>query len=247
MNESVQDLLNWEQPTTLFPRQPRQAFFDVMLSYPFWEESKVLDIGGNCGNFLQDGIANGTLDPKNYYCLDVDKNAIEYGIENFPKANWHHHNAFNHMYNPQGIENLEFPFEDNMFDVVLAYSVYSHTTYEQFAFDLEQIKRVCKPNGQIAITFVDKESAEYFTNKRIQDYPNKKCLTHKDILMCDINDFKYFVDNDLLLDHLFGKTPVNHLVTIYNIEWLKENLQNVTIKYPTSGHVQKTMVLINEK
>ena len=101
---------------------------------------------------------------------------------------------------PNGEEELIFPFENNMFDVVMAYSVYSHTTYEQFKFDLEQIKRVCKPGGQIAITFVDKESAEYFTNKRLQDYPDKKCLTHKDILMCDIPDFKYFVDNDLLLD-----------------------------------------------
>ena len=150
------------------------------------------------------------------------------------------------MYNPNGEEELIFPFENNMFDVVMAYSVYSHTTYEQFKFDLEQIKRVCKkPGGQIAITFVDKESAEYFTNKRLQDYPDKKCLTHKDILMCDIPDFKYFVDNDLLLDHLFRKSPVNHLVTIYNREWLKENLQNVTIKYPFRS-CTKNLVIVNE-
>ena len=118
MNESVQDLFEWKQSSTLFPRQPRQAFFDVMLSHPFWEELKISDIGGNCGNFLQDGIANGTVLPENYYCLDVDKSAIDYGVENFPQANWHHHNAFNHMYNPNGEEELIFPFEKHVFQTL---------------------------------------------------------------------------------------------------------------------------------
>tara|TARA_B100001939_G_C16945487_1_gene620123 strand:- start:878 stop:1627 length:750 start_codon:yes stop_codon:yes gene_type:complete len=249
MNDSVQDLLNndveWSQQSSLFPRHPRLPFFNVMFKNPTWENKKILDIGGNNGNFLKDGVS-ASIKPSDYYCLDVDKKSLEDGKQNFPDANWIHHNAFNHMYNPTGTENTLFPFEDNTFDYVLAYSVYSHTTFEQFVFDLAEIKRVCKPGGQIGLTFVDKDSAEYFTKKRVQDYPNKNCLSHKDILMCDINDFKYFVDNDLLLDHLFGKTPVNHLVTIYNVEWLKEYLHNVEIKYPISGHVQKTAVIVNE-
>ena len=91
-------------------------------------------------------------------------------------------------------------------------------------------------------------SSEYFTKKRLDDYPGKKCLTHKDILYTDINDYKYFVDNDLLVDHLNSKNKVNHLVTIYNTDWLIEQFKpeiNLEMKYPTNGHVQKTMVFTN--
>jgi len=237
------------QDHTIFPRSPRLEFFDVMLGKPDWTTSKVLDIGGNRGNLLEDGIQKNKIIPENYYCLDVDKEAIEYGRHNFAGANWHHHSAFNHMYNVAGMEGVSFPYQDNTFDLVVAYSVYSHTTFEQLCFDLKEIQRVCKPGGKVALTIIDKESSEYFAKKRISDYPGKKCLTHTDILLEPILDFKYFVDNDLLVDRLYNTESVNHLVTIYNTDWLIEHFNdqlNLTLKYPLAGHVQKTLVFDNE-
>jgi SAM-dependent methyltransferase len=228
------------QDQSIFPRSPRLDFFDVMLGKPDWETSKVLDIGG---------INKNKINPENYYCLDVDKDAVEYGRSNFPTANWYQHTAFNHMYNVVGMEGVSFPYPDNTFDCVVAYSVYSHTTFEQLCFDLAEIQRVCKPGGKVAITIIDKESAEYFTKKRISDYPGKHCLTHNDILLEPILDFKYFVDNDLLVDKLHNTESVNHLVTIYNTDWLIEHFNdqlNLTLKYPLAGHVQKTLVFDNE-
>lgn len=251
MSDRVHDILNdnvtWSEDT-IFPRHPRLDFFDIMLKKPEWKDAKILDIGGNRGNLLQDGIDKDLINPENYYCLDVDEVALEYGRNNFPNANWVTHTAFNCMYNETGLDNSVFPFQDNTFDIVLAYSVYSHTTFNQLKFDISEIQRVCKPKGKVAFTVVDKMSSEYFTKKRLDDYPGKKCLTHKDILYTDINDYKYFVDNDLLVDHLNSKNKVNHLVTIYNTDWLIEQFKpeiNLEMKYPTNGHVQKTMVFTN--
>ena len=213
---ALTNAVQWTQDKSIFPRSPRLDFFDVMLGKPDWANVKVLDIGGNRGNLLEDGIHKNKITPENYYCLDVDKEAVEYGRNNFPNANWYHHSAFNHMYNVVGMEGVNFPYPDDTFDCVVAYSVYSHTTFEQLC----------------------------------SDYPGKRCLTHNDILLEPIEDFKYFVDNDLLVDKLYNTTSVNHLVTIYNTDWLinyfKDQL-NLTLKFPLTGHVQKTLVFTNEQ
>jgi len=252
MSDQVHDFLNnnvtWSEKQGIFPRHPRLGFFDIMLKSPNWTDAKILDIGGNRGNLLQDGIDKGVIKPENYFCLDVDEGALDYGRDNYPDANWISHSAFNCMYNENGVENTAFPFESDSFDIVLAYSVYSHTTFDQLKFDIKEMQRVCKPNGKIAFTVVDKMSAEYFTKKRLDDYPGKKCITHEQILLTDVVDYKYFVDNDLLVDHLFSTKKINHLVTIYNTDWLIEQFKpeiNLEMKYPTNGHVQKTMVFTN--
>ena len=118
VNSVLTNTVQGNQDHTIFPRSPRLEFFNVMLGKPNWETSKVLDIGGNRGNLLEDGIQKNKIIPKNYYCLDVDKEAIEYGRHNFSDANWHHHSAFNHMYNVAGFESVSFPYQDNTFDLV---------------------------------------------------------------------------------------------------------------------------------
>ena len=39
---------------SLYPRSERLSFFDTVLGQPDWENSKILDIGGNRGNPLED-------------------------------------------------------------------------------------------------------------------------------------------------------------------------------------------------
>ena len=41
-------------PNPYIPRSERLSFFDTVLGQPDWENSKILDIGGNRGNPLED-------------------------------------------------------------------------------------------------------------------------------------------------------------------------------------------------
>lgn len=241
---------------SLFPRQPRLRFFDLMLDAPKWSEATVLDIGGNRGNLLIDSIDMTELEtrkfkPSAYTCMDVDKEAIEAGKSSHPEANWVHHNAFNNIYNIDGIDELAFPFADNTFDIVCAYSVYSHTTFKQFIHDLLEVLRVCKPNGSIAITLVDIGSVKYFVEKRKEDYKELRLpINWDDIKDKGPLDYVYYVDSDLLLDEIYSKNKMNHLVTVYNLKWLsawlKTNLQiDNEVKYPPQGHVQRTIIIKN--
>jgi len=240
---------------SLFPRQPRLRFFDLMHDSPDWNKSSILDIGGNRGNLLLDSSDMNQLEsrkfqPEQYTCLDVDLEAIEYGKTTHPTANWIHHNAFNNVYNPNGMDELPLPFENNSFDIICAYSVYSHTTFKQFIHDLIEILRVCKTGGSIAITLVDIGSAEWFIEKRKVDYDVKRPpIIIEDIKAVGPLDYVYYVDNDLLIDEIYSRNKMDYLVTVYSLKWLSDFLSKIniknTIKYPPQGHVQRSLVIKN--
>ena len=234
----------------IFPRQPRLKFFDVMHGSPNWAESTILDIGGNRGNLCIDGAEMDKFLLQQYTCLEVDAEAIKHGQQSYPEANWVHHNAFNNVYNVDGIDELPYPFEDNTFDIICAYSVYSHTTFKQFIHDLIEILRVCKEGGSVAITLVDIGSVEWFVEKRKEDYGVKRPpVTIEDIQEVGPLDYIYYVDNDLLLDEIYSNNKMDYLVTVYNLKWLSEFLKNIGIdnkvKFPSQGHVQRTLVIKN--
>ena len=233
----------------IFPRQPRLSFFDMMHDRPDWSTAKILDIGGNRGNLCADGRELQKFPLSNYTCLEVDNEAIEFGKEKYPTANWIHHKAFNNVYQTEGNIEEPFPFADSTFDIICAYSVYSHTTFKQFIYDLFEALRVCKPGGSIAFTLVDMVSAEWFVDKRKMDYEgsNKLTLSYEKLCEKEIEDFIYFINNDLLIDEINNVSSFDYLVTVYNLKWVSSFLDklNIThkIKFPPQQHIQRTLVI----
>ena len=243
-------LENFENHSSgLYPRSERLNFFNIMLNDVDWENAVILDLGVNRGNLLEDLQQKGIGKEENYFCLDVDHEALNFGKSNYPNANWIPYNAFNPMYNKEGVLSQKFPFEDNKFDVVCCYSVYSHTTHENFMEDLVEIQRVLKPGGKVAITFVDHESVRFFIDKRKADYPGKFIINQIDInnaLQEKRLEYIYYVDHDLLVDEIHNAEGINHLVTVYHADWLENELNSIgldiEIKQPPQGHIQKTIV-----
>lgn len=246
ISTAIGTLENHEQK--LFPRSERLSFFDIAFDSPNWEDAVILDLGGNRGNLREDLEQKKVGKRANYYCLDVDHEALAFGQSNLPECEWVPFNAYNPMYNKTGLLSQKFPFGDNMFDLLCCYSVYSHTTHENFMHDIKEMQRVVKPGGKIAVTFVDEDSVKFFLTKRRQDYPDKFIINHLDVAeaLRKRNEYVYFVDHDLLVDELHSAEGINHLVTVYHKEWLVEELNsmgiNVEVKYPKQGHIQKTLV-----
>jgi SAM-dependent methyltransferase len=232
----------------IFPRQPRFDFFDMMHDKPDWSDASILDIGGNRGNLLEDGLELKRFTAEQYTSLDVDQEALNFGKQQHSTANWVHHDAFNNVYNIQGQEELVYPFDDNTFDLICSYSVYSHTTFKQFVFDLIEMFRICKPNGSIALTLVDTPASQFFTQKRVIDLDRLRIpITFEKISKFNIVDYMYFVDHDLLVDEIYSKSKMDFLVTIYNLKWLGMFLNKLNIthkfKFPPQHHVQRTLVI----
>jgi SAM-dependent methyltransferase len=129
------------------------AYFDVQLDHPDWRDKRVLDFGGNKGNLLLDPAC--TIRHENYYCLDVIREAIDEGRKTFPQAHWFHYDRYNPSFNPDGTIVLPVPDMGVEFDVILAYSVFTHTAWEETKDLIEQLRARLALGGVLAFTFID--------------------------------------------------------------------------------------------
>ena len=129
------------------------AYFDEQLDHPDWSGKSVLDFGGNKGNLLLDPSVK--IQPWDYYCVDVVREAIEAGRETFPDAHWVHYDRYNRSFNPEGVRDLPVPDLGLRFDFILAYSVFTHTTFEETGDLLAQLEALLAPGGTLAFTFID--------------------------------------------------------------------------------------------
>lgn len=115
-----------------------------------WKEKgfkKFLDVGIGFGrNALymakQGYIVNG---------FDLSEESVKTSIEKFKKENLEYESI-------KIADMLEFPYEDNSFDCILAMNVISHTDTKGFLKILNEILRVLKPSGEAYFTLGSKES-----------------------------------------------------------------------------------------
>lgn len=56
---------------------------------------------------------------------------------------------------------LALPFGDDSFDCAMAYNVIYHTDTQGFMASLDEIRRVLKPNGELFITLISKNTHSY--------------------------------------------------------------------------------------
>ena len=188
--------------------------------YPNIANGTVLDYGSNYGTFLASAGIN--FKQENYTGIDVDSDAIEIGKKQFPNAEFIHYNSFNHMYNPHGLENLDLPITKT-YDTIISYSVFTHTSEEDFLSRLEQLFRLVNPAGRILFTFCDPDdltTVEFFTRKRNATFGKCDNIVTATKL--------YLVDAEIKLIPDINKM----LITFYNREYLK----SIFSKYTVSIH-----------
>ena len=129
------------------------GYFNEILERPVWKGSKILDFGGNAGTFLTS--ADGNVDHDDYWCLDLNRSVLEIGRREFPQAHFVHYNRYSSQYNPDGIRNLPVPDLGLKFDIVVAFSVFTHTHPSEMIELVGQLREVLAPGGALAFTFTD--------------------------------------------------------------------------------------------
>jgi len=129
------------------------SYFDQVLGRPAWKDSKVLDFGGNVGTFLVG--AGDNVNHNNYWCIDLNATVIEQGRRNFPRAHFFHYNRYNSQFNPLGIRDLEIPDCGVKFDIILAFSVFTHIDHVEMLGLVRSLRSMLAPAGVLAFTFCD--------------------------------------------------------------------------------------------
>jgi hypothetical protein len=139
--------------THISQRQTQFIYFDQLLDQPVWKGSKILDFGGNVGGFLMGTGDN--VEHDDYWCLDVTKAAIEQGQRNFPRAHFVHYNRYSSYFNPDGVPYLPVPDLGLKFDIILVFSVFTHTHRNEMIELVGQLRSMLDRDGVLAFTFYD--------------------------------------------------------------------------------------------
>lgn len=134
-------------------RETQFSYFSQALDDPAWEGRKVLDFGGNVAGFLVG--AGRRVDHRDYWCLDVDREALDQGRRRFPRAHFVHFDRYSSEYNPEGTRRLPVPDLGLRFDFILAFSVFTHTHQAEMLELVGQLRRMLEPDGRLAFTFTD--------------------------------------------------------------------------------------------
>lgn len=107
-----------------------------------FEGKSVLDFGCGKANFV-------SFQPHgNYTGMDINLEIINQNKFNLPQYKFEYYDGYNHMYNPTGKALL--PTIKNDYDVCIAFSVFTHFTFEETVDIIDLFKKHC---GQILITY----------------------------------------------------------------------------------------------
>ena len=215
------------------------AYFDAQLEHPDWRDKRVLDFGGNKGNLLLDPAC--TIRHENYYCLDVIREAIDEGRKAFPKANWFHYDRYNCSFNPEGVVDLPVRALGVEFDFILAYSVFTHTTWEETKELVERLRAQLAPGGTLAFTFID---PHWESNLRWR-LEKRNSADQVEALLAKARDAEWcsLVDGTELYVNSSGawseKTENCITYNVYYTEnFLREQFRGAEIKKPVNGEMQ---------
>lgn len=124
-----------------------------MLAHPVWRGRKILDFGGNIGGLLA-GAGN-NIDHDDYWCIDLNREAIEEGRRQHPRAHFVHYDRYSSQFNPNGVRHLGIPDCGLKFDLILAFSVFTHAHKIEMVELVDQLQGMLAQKGALAFTFCD--------------------------------------------------------------------------------------------
>ena len=225
----------------------RFRYFNHQLGHPNWAGKLVLDFGGNEGNLLLDYSC--TISPEQYYCLDVIKEALEQGRKRFPMAHWVHYNRYNCSFNPEGIRDLPIPDMGVKFDVILAYSVFTHTPREEMHTLVDQLTAQLKPEGTMAFTFMDPHWADNL-RRRLQRTQNGNGSMNVDRLVAQsggaewcavVNGSELYINNNGTWSN---ETETCLTYDVYHsVKFMRREFPGAIIRPPLEGHRQQCCLI----
>jgi 2-polyprenyl-3-methyl-5-hydroxy-6-metoxy-1,4-benzoquinol methylase len=139
--------------TWISTRTGQFAYFDQQLGHPEWAGKKVLDFGGNVGNLLLD--PNCTIEPANYWSIDVSRDAIPEGRQRHPEAHFVFYDRYNFEYNQTGTVGLPIPDPGVKFDIIVGWSIFTHNSKAEMFELTDQLMNMLTADGVAAFTFID--------------------------------------------------------------------------------------------
>ena len=180
-----------------------------------WEQSQILDFGCNVGNFLN--YATSQM-KNNYTGVDLNLPSIQVARQNHPSQKFIHYNKWHLSFNPTGVPyvNITDVIPDK-FDVIILYSVFTHSTIFETRKELDVLKTMLNPGGKILFTIWDDSILKPFYDY-ICESSNIKKILNCDNLVYDT--VAYLLDGKRIITDL-DSLPIescDSLFTFYKLD-----------------------------
>ena len=182
----------------------------------------ILDFGCNNCNFLASVPAD--LDFE-YTGIDVQE---QFSVNNkYPDSTFIYFNKYHPSYNPEGNPNLKLQeVVSEKYDVIFAWNVFTHCTYEYTLECIEEMKLCLKDGGKIIFNLYSKESLMH-----LSDTMTGRNGTHTPITV--INSFDnhaYWVNGTDILYDTAAVGNYSSLFTCYDILWVDSDNSSWTLR-----------------
>ncbi len=243
-------------PAPFLSRKTDQfSYFAQQLRNGDWRGRRVLDFGGNLGNILRD--PHSTIEPSNYWCLDVVPAAVEAGRERWPDAHWHLYDRYSFFFNPAGNRHETIPDLGTRFDYIIAYSVFTNTSREDMVELVGQLTAMLNPGGALAFSFIDPNHNSWpgrfhgnnFRWRLERERGEVSSPRAKEILaraasgrwLILVNGDDLYVDSDDVRDYPPETQKTHHV--FYTTELMRELFPGAEIRMPVNAEMQHCCVI----
>jgi len=144
--------------------------------------SSVLDIGSGLGRTAL-ALTNFLSKEGSYHGFDVVKKGVDWCVNrispDFPNFKFTYTPLYNDLYTSSGKKatDFTFPYNDNTFDTIFSFSVFTHMQINEIQHYLSEIRRSLTPEGIAFSTFFiyDSSNEDFISSKKGFNFPiNKK-------------------------------------------------------------------------
>lgn len=146
--------------TSSFSQSGRESIELLERSAGLEPDDHILDVGCGPGRVALP-LAEYLSDDASYYGIDVSQKCIDWCRDEITTEhrNFHfvHADIYNGRYNPKGTlgaKDYVFPFDNDRFDLIILFSVFTHMLEEDTRHYLQEIRRLLKSSGRCMFTAV---------------------------------------------------------------------------------------------
>ena len=181
----------------------------------------ILDYGFNNGNLLR-SIPNDVN--FTYTGIEVQEDFVTSMSAKYPEHNFIHMNKYHHSYNTGGDRNLELSnVVSDTYDIIFAWNVFTHCTYEYTKECIEEMKAVLNTDGKIIFNVYSKEQlltlSSVMTNMK-----NKGILKNGEhtpiTTINNFDNYAYWKNGTSFIYDTVLDENLSNLFSCYDINWL---------------------------
>lgn len=231
-------------------RRTQFPYFDELLGHPVWKGRKILDFGGNVGTFL--ASAGDNVNHEDYWCIDINRAVVEQGRLTYPRAHFVHFNRYSPQYNPYGKRNQPIPDCGVKFDIILAFSVFTHVDKKEMVETVGALRRMLARDGVLAFTFFDPRYDRSLSDPRIPrgstairnlGSRGRLEMVKRARWFIVIDDTLYVEPDDALHHQTRVGKPHESFCSFFTADLMKSLFTGTTIRDPVCRELQHCCIL----